>query len=44
VCVCGHDVFYWCVHGLFISTIVVLSWVNNRRQYQTNASSNLETV
>ncbi len=40
----GHDVFYWCVHGLFISTIVVLSWVNNRRQYQTNASSNLETV
>ncbi len=41
----GHDVFYWCVHGLFISTIVVVSWINSKRpSTKGQTSSILETV
>ena len=39
----GHDVFYWSVHVLFVATIVVMSWVNSRRQSKANASPHLET-
>ena len=39
----GHDVFYWGVHGLFIATIVVMSWVNSRRQSKADSSADLET-
>jgi len=39
----GHDVFYWSVHVLFVATIVVMSWVNSRRQSQADSSADLET-
>ncbi|MEY4436082.1 MAG: hypothetical protein RLY41_245 [Pseudomonadota bacterium] len=38
------DVFYWTVHGLFVATIVALSWNNSKRAESTESSSTLETV
>jgi YjbE family integral membrane protein len=40
----NHDLFYWSVHVVFISTIVGLSLVNSKRQDKTVATSNLETI
>jgi predicted tellurium resistance membrane protein TerC len=40
----NHDLLYWSVHVVFISSIVVLSLINSKRQYKTVATSNLETI
>lgn len=40
----NHDVFYWCVHALFIACIVVASWLHSRRQNKIESASEFETV
>lgn len=40
----NHDLLYWSVHVVFISSIVALSFVNSKRQDKSVATSNLETI
>jgi hypothetical protein len=39
-----HDLFYWSVHVVFVSTIVGLSWANTKRDSKTDTPSRLETI
>ncbi|CAN1517777.1 TerC family protein [Limnohabitans sp. B9-3] len=40
----NHDLFYWSVHIVFVSTIVGLSWANTKRHSKTDTPSRLETI
>jgi YjbE family integral membrane protein len=40
----NHDLFYWSVHIVFVSTIVGLSWANTKRPSKTDTPSRLETI
>jgi YjbE family integral membrane protein len=40
----NHDVFSWCVHIVFVTSIVGLSWANSRRTRQSDTLTTLNTI